>query len=293
MAISITELPILLPRPMDGHKGLFGRVLIVGGSMGMTGAVALAGKAALRSGAGLVKVACPAICQPIVAALDACYTTAGLAATVDGQFDRRSAGELLALAQDSDVVVFGPGAGKANGVLDCLLPLLQIENLPILIDADGLNAVATVRGRSIWEQKKAQVIITPHPGEMKRLWSAVFRSRIPTQRSDQAVQMAKTIGAVVVLKGAGTVVSDGQKIYINTTGNVGMATAGAGDVLCGVIAALIGQGLSLLDAGVLGVYLHGRAGDLAARSVGKISLIATDIIDYLKNAFLELPPQRQ
>jgi NAD(P)H-hydrate epimerase len=277
------EIPKLKPRPADGHKGLFGKLLIVGGSPGFSGAVALAGRAALRSGAGLVRVAVPQGILPIVAALDPCYTTIPLAEDADGKMASDAAGALLSQAKLNDVVVFGPGAGVGTGVKDVLLELLQIQGLRMVIDADGLNTLAGCKG---WEANMAaSVILTPHPGEMARLWRSLFRRRIPEDRVDQAVELARKTRTTVVLKGAGTVVSDGAKVYVNTTGNPGMATAGSGDVLSGVIAALAGQGLNDFDAAVLGVYVHGIAGDIAAKEKGQISLIATDIVDSLPKAF--------
>jgi NAD(P)H-hydrate epimerase len=139
-----------------------------------------------------------------------------------------------------------------------------------------------------WPAKtKASLIVTPHPGEMKRLWAGLFREQMPPDRQDQAGKLAHRTKTIVALKGAGTVVTDGQKVYINKTGNPGMATAGSGDVLTGVITALIGQGLSNFDAAVLGVHIHGLAGDIAAERYGQVSLIATDIIESLPKAFLE------
>ncbi len=281
----ITDIPTLPSRPADSHKGTFGRVLVVGGSTGFSGAPALAGKAALRSGAGLVRVAVPAGVQPVVAALDPCYTTIALAEDKNGQIDETSA-HILKHAADNDVVAFGPGAGTGRGVKAALLTLLGGIDLLLVIDADGLNVLAGLKGPGNWlRHKKANVVLTPHPGEMKRLWAGLFRSSLPHDRTDQAVRLAQHTQCVVVLKGAGTVVTDGERVYVNTTGNPGMATAGAGDVLTGVIAALCGQGLSPFDASVLGVYTHGRAGDFAAESIGPISLIATDLIDHLKTAF--------
>jgi hydroxyethylthiazole kinase-like uncharacterized protein yjeF len=150
-----------------------------------------------------------------------------------------------------------------------------------------LNTLALCGGARGWvEKKKASVILTPHPGEMQRLWKSLFRGKMPEGRIEQAAKLAEQTGTTVVFKGGGTVVADGKKVYVNTTGNAGMATAGAGDVLTGVIAALMGQGLSLMDAAVTGVYIHGLAGDLAAKEKGQISLIATDIIDFLPAAFM-------
>jgi len=289
MPTTVTELPTLPQRPIDGHKGTFGKLLIVGGCRGFTGAPALAAKSALRSGAGLVRVAAPASSQPIIATLDACYTTLALPEDADGQCDRSAAVPLLKHAADYDVIAFGCGAGTNKGVQYALLALLENVLCPLVVDADGLNVLAAMRGGGQQlRHKKAKLILTPHPGEMQRLWAGLMRQTMPHSRTDQAVQLAERLDSVVVLKGAGTVVTDGRRVYVNTTGNPGMATAGAGDVLTGVIAALCGQGLSVFEAAVLGVYVHGLAGDVAAKSIGKISLIATDIIDFLKTAFVQI-----
>lgn len=281
----ITELPKLAKRPVDGHKGTFGKVLIVGGSVGFSGAPALAGKAALRSGAGLVRVAVPRSVQPIVATLDACYTTIALGDD-KGQLSASAVTELASCLPDNDVVAFGPGAGTGAGVKDVLLSLLEVEGLKLVIDADGLNVLSQCGGPGGWlDKKKADCLLTPHPGEMERLWKSVFREPTPQDRQECASQFAAKTKSVVVLKGAGTIVTDGKQVYVNTSGNPGMATAGSGDVLTGVITALAGQGLSLFDAVVLGVYVHGLAGNIAAAIHGQVSVIAIDIIDNLSAAF--------
>jgi len=282
----ITAIPKLNPRPADGHKGLFGKILIGGGSVGFSGAPALAGGAALRSGAGLVRVAVPEPILPVVASLEPCYTTIPLAADVDGRIASEAAGVVLRQAGQNDVTAFGPGAGLAPGVSDVLGELMQMDNLRLVVDADGLNTLAGL-GKSWVQKKKASMILTPHPGEMARLWKSLFRTAMPACRTEQAVAVADVTSSIVVLKGAGTVVTDGKQVYINTTGNPGMATAGAGDVLTGVIAALAGQGLNDFDAAVLGVYLHGLAGDIAVQDIGQVSLIATDLIEGLPKAFLK------
>lgn len=282
----ITELPTLAKRPVDGHKGTFGKVLIVGGSVGFSGAPALTAMAALRSGAGLVRVAVPACIQPVVAGIDPCYTTIALQEDANGQLTSKAGDVLMPMLSDNDVVAFGPGAGTGAGVRDTLLSMLAVEGLKLVLDADGLNVLSQCGGVGGWlEKKKCDVVLTPHPGEMKRLWKSVFREPMPEDREECAVQFAKKTGSIIVLKGAGTVVTNGEKIYTNTSGNPGMATAGSGDVLTGVITALAGQGLSLFDAAVLGVYVHGLAGNIAAAIHGQVSLIATDIIDNLSSAF--------
>lgn len=278
----ITEIPKLAPRAGDAHKGTFGKVLIVGGSVGMSGAAAVAGRAALRAGAGLVRVAVGASIQPVVAAIEPCYTTIPLCEDSDGLISSGAVAVILEHARQNDVVAFGPGAGIGRGVRDVAIELIAQAGLRVVIDADGLNCLAKVKA---WNEiRKASVVLTPHPGEMSRLWASVFREELPADRIAQAVSFAEKSGCVVVLKGAGTVVSDGAKVYVNETGNPGMATAGAGDVLTGIIAALAGQGMSDFDAAVAGVHIHGAAGDIAAAKTGEVSLIATDIIESLGDA---------
>lgn len=284
----ITEIPKLAKRSVDGHKGTFGKLLIVGGSVGFSGAPAMAGWAALRSGAGLVRVAVPESVQPVVASLYPCYTTIGLDER-DGRFSSKAVTEVTKYLSENDVIAFGPGVGVGAGVKDVLLSLLGLKGLKLVIDADGLNVLSQCGGPGGWmEDKKADLVLTPHPGEMKRLWGSVFREPMPQDRSECAGRLAEKTGCIVVLKGAGTVVTDGESVFVNDTGNPGMATAGSGDVLTGVIAALVGQGLSIFDAAVLGVHVHGLAGDIAAKRCGQVSLIATDIIDHLCEAFLQL-----
>jgi NAD(P)H-hydrate epimerase len=243
----------------------------------------LAGKAALRSGSGLVRVAVPKSLQPIVAGLEACYTTLALPEDSEGQMDASGAILAAGAAREHDVVCFGPGSGTGTGVKEVLLHLIAQPNLRMVIDADGLNALA-LSGDWI-SRRKASVILTPHPGEFARLWKGLSRDPLPKERAEQAAVLAERSGGVVILKGAGTVVADSKQVYINTTGNPGMATAGAGDVLSGVITALAGQGMSDFDAAVSGVYVHGLAGDLAAQELGQISMTAADVIDFLPAAF--------
>lgn len=280
---AITAIPELPPRPVEGHKGTFGRVLAIAGSVGMTGAAALAGRSALRAGSGLVRVATSRSALPIVAAIEPCYTTIPLAEDGEGRISVKALHAILDAVQDNDVVAIGPGLGQSDGLRSIVETLVQQEGLRLLIDGDGLNNLGRLRD---WPRKcRAQIVLTPHPGEMKRLWSGLFREEMPQDRQETAGRMARETGAVVALKGAGTVVTDGRHVYVNRTGNPGMATAGSGDVLTGVAAALWGQGLSRLDATILGVYIHGLAGDIASNRFGPISLMATDILDALPEAF--------
>ncbi len=283
---TVENIPKLKPRAAEAHKGDFGRVCIIAGSVGMSGAAALAGTAALRAGAGLVRVAVPDAVLPIVASIEPSFTTIPLPSDNKGRIAAKAIRAVLAAAEDNDVLAFGPGVGVAAGPQRILEELLRCEGLRLIIDADGLNNLAKIKD---WVKiLKASVILTPHPGELGRLWRGLFREKMPNDRTQQASRLASQSNSVVVLKGAGTVVTDGQKLYVNTTGNPGMATAGSGDVLTGVIAALCGQGLSNFDASVLGVHIHGLAGDIAAQELGQISLIARDLLDTLPKAFMSL-----
>lgn len=278
----IKTIPKLKPRAFDAHKGTFGKVCIVAGSLGMSGAAALAGRSALRAGAGLVRVAVPKTILPIVASIEPSYTTIPLEDAA-GQISRKAVSQLISAAADNDVMAFGCGVGISASVRSVLEALLGIDNLRLIIDADGLNNLSRIKD---WPQKtKAKLVLTPHPGEMARLWQGLFRDNPPTDRETLAIQFAQRTNFTTVLKGAGTVVTDARQIYVNPTGNPGMASAGSGDVLTGVITALMGQGMSDFDAAVYAAYVHGLAGDIAAEKLGQISLMATDIIDCLAQAF--------
>jgi len=278
-----TLVPKLKPRQFDAHKGDFSKICIIGGSIGFSGAAALAGRSALRAGAGLVRVAVPKSILPIVASIEPSYTTIPLPEDNQGRISKKAINQILNAVEENDCLAFGPGVGVSGDLQQILYALIAQENKPIVIDADGLNNLAKMAD---WpEKRKANLILTPHPGEVKRLWSGLFRESLPEDRQTQAVQLAARSGTIIVLKGAGTIVTNGEKVYTNKTGNPGMATAGSGDVLTGCIAALTGQGLSNLDTAILGVYIHGLAGDIAAENKGQISLIATDIINALPQAF--------
>lgn len=282
----IDTIPNIKARAVEAHKGDFGKVCIISGSMGMSGAAALAGRAALRAGAGLVRVATPKSVLPIVASIEPSFTTIALPEDGNGRISAKAMKIILDATDQNDCLAFGPGIGISGALRSLLEKLLEQNQLRLIIDADGLNNLC---GMKDWPSHlKAQLILTPHPGEMKRLWSALLREPLPNDRQQQAVKFAQKTKTVVVLKGAGTVVTDGQKVYINKTGNPGMATAGSGDVLTGIITAFAGQDLNNFDAAVLGVYIHGLAGDIAAENLGQISLIATDVIDALPEAFKKI-----
>ena len=276
----ITEIPRLPARPVDAHKGTAGLVLVVAGSRGMAGAAALVGNAALRSGAGLVRIATPDAALDTVAVLAPCCTTAPL--PDDGaSMTREAAQEIVRLVEGWQVLAMGPGLGQTDGVTACVLAALAHVTRPIILDADGLNALGK-SAAAVLKGARAPVILTPHPGEAARLLGATVKD-VQADREAAAARLAG-LGAVAVLKGAGTVVCDGERIYVNTTGNPGMATAGAGDVLTGLMAALVAAGLKPFDAAVMAVWTHGRAGDMAAERTGILGLTAVDILDCLPDA---------
>lgn len=284
--VPVCELPRLPPRRYDSHKGTFGTVQVVAGSVGMAGAAVLTGRAALRSGAGLVRVACPAAVQSVVAAAYPCYTTAGIRQHADGSFSEGAASEVAELGRQADALAVGPGLGRTPDVAPFVRAVVGgLPEVPIVLDADGLNALAPFE--STFASRSEPLILTPHPGEFARLTAASV-PRTPEDRLREAVAFATRWRVVLLLKGSGTLVTDGGRVYRNTTGNPGMATGGSGDVLTGAIAALLGQGLSAFDAAVLGAWAHGRAGDLAAAKLGQTGLTATDLIEHLPHAFREL-----
>ena len=262
-------------RKPDTHKGDYGRVLVVAGSPGMCGAAVLAGEAAYRSGAGLVYYACPAAIRDLLSVKQTCG--------VVWPFEERTAAEqILDYAARCDVAVIGPGLSQAEPVVQAIHEVVQRIEIPFVLDADGLNAFESTPEQLL--RGKAPRVLTPHPGEASRLLM-LNPAAIQADRKNAAAQLAKRFLAIAVLKGHRTVVADGKRMYVNTTGNPGMATGGSGDVLAGVIGALIGQKLPPYEAACLGVRLHGRAGDLAARAVGQVSLLATDLLAQLPAAF--------
>jgi NAD(P)H-hydrate epimerase len=284
----ISEVPRLPQRPRDGHKGTFGRVLIVGGSRGMVGAPALAATAALRSGAGLVTMALPECVQKLSATLQPCATSVPCPCSGDA-WDASADDAVIAAADKNDVVAIGPGFGVGDGQQAILRAMLQ-RSQPTVIDADGLNNLAQMTD---WPGlRRCPLILTPHPGELGRL-TGMGIADVQNARADTCARWATTWSEsaqtdaplVLVLKGAGTVVCDGSRRYTNDTGNPGLATGGTGDVLTGIIAALLGQQLDPFDAACLGVWVHGLAGDLAAGELGEVSLIASDLPEYLHQAF--------
>lgn len=283
----ITTLPTLPKRQPDSHKGLFGTVLVVAGGRGMAGAAALSGASALRSGAGLVRIATAAEVQPTVASFEPSYMTYPLESDEEGliRFEPARA-RLERFLETASVLAIGPGLGQSEDIRKLVRWVTESVKVPTVIDADAVNALA---GQTdALAGLKHPVVITPHPGEFARL-TGRSTAEIQADRERHAVALAQEAGhLVVVLKGAKTIVTDGTRIYENMTGNPGMATGGSGDVLTGVIAALIAQKLPPFEAAQLGVYIHGLAGDIARDQNGEIGMIAGDIVDVLADAFYHL-----
>lgn len=278
----VRDVPRLPPRPRDAHKGTFGKLLVVAGSAGMSGAAVLAGSAALRAGAGLAQLAVPEPIGPAVAAGQICCTSAWLPADAQGRLALAALPAVLELARSATAVVAGPGLGKSEDVRAIVQALMVEVRQPLLLDADALNVLG--RDPEALKVRTSPLLLTPHPGEFARLCGTDTKA-VQADREAFAVAFARRHGVVLVLKGAGTVVTDGARAYTNTTGNPGMAKGGSGDVLTGLIGALLAQRLEPLDAAVLGVYLHGLAGDLARDRLGEVSLLATDLLEQLPAAF--------
>ena len=246
----------------------------------MAGAAALVGNGALRAGAGLVRIATADAALDTVATLAPCCTTAPL--PDDGACLRAEAAErILELAADQDAVALGPGLGRTPAVGSIVRAVLEGLEIPIVLDADGLNAIAADAAETIARARNG-LILTPHPGEAARLLGTTVKA-IQADREAAAERLAR-LGAVAVLKGAGTVVCDGERLYVNETGNPGMATAGAGDVLTGMMAAFLAAGMPMFEAAVLAVWAHGRAGDLAAERLGILGLTAMDLLGCVPEA---------
>lgn len=276
------SLPRLPERAADAHKGYFGFALIVGGSRGMAGAVAMAGMAALRGGAGLVRLAVPETSLDLVAAFEPSYMTLPLPADRAGRIAPEAIDTIGEWVDRATVVALGPGLGRSEGLDELVGRLYRELPKPMVIDADGLNALATQP--EVLARRGGPRVLTPHPGEFARL---IAKRLSGEQAETAAAELAARCGIVLVLKGHRTLTTDGRRRASNTTGNPGMATGGSGDVLTGLITALACQGLEPFEAARLGVHLHGLSGDIAAAELGQVSMIASDLIDFLPDAFEE------
>lgn len=266
-------------RKADGHKGDYGHVFVIAGSTGMTGAAYLAAEAAVLSGAGLVTCGIPKSLNPIMAVKLTEAMTLPLEDGGLGAFTLPAFARIFDFSKKADVVALGPGISQGPEIEALVKKILIAVDRPIVLDADGINAIA--REPQALLARRSPTVITPHAGELGRLLKKDAKS-IQKQRKEAAIETACRFKVITVLKGHGTVVADPKKnLYVNATGNPGMASGGCGDVLTGIIAAFIGQGLSPFDAAKFGVYVHGAAGDLAAEEKGELSLRATDILEKL------------
>lgn len=281
------EIRELIPKRSEyAHKGDCGRVFIVAGSEGMTGAAVLSAKGALRSGAGLVTVGTAASQRSIVA----CGVVEAMTVALDeekGKIDSLATEKILEYSKKSDVVVFGPGLGQNEHMHELLKAILSEYEGTLVIDADGLNALA--QDCDILRDRRCSVVITPHPGEMSRLVKKGI-DEIQKNRETVVAEFALEYGVTVVLKGKDTIVAEGngqRRMYVNSTGNCGMATGGTGDVLSGVVAAFVAQGLDVFDAAKLGTYIHGKAGDIAAQKYGIHGLMAGDVAEAVAFALAD------
>jgi NAD(P)H-hydrate epimerase len=281
---------VVEPRAADSHKGDYGRVTVVAGSRGKSGAAHLAAMGALRSGAGLVTVATPAGCLPIVASMAPEYMTEPLADSADGTLSAAAVDAVLAL--EHDVLACGPGLGRTASVAEFVRGLLDRATVPLVLDADAVTMLADDPGRLMGKEER-EVIITPHPGEMARL-IGVSVEEVQANRLQVASDFATTHRVYVVLKGHRTVIATPEgRLFINPTGNAGMATGGTGDVLTGMIAAWLAQLLDAEAACRIAVFLHGAAGDLAEAAEGQVGMTATDLLARVPEALNALTGKPQ
>ena len=301
--------PLLAPRAREANKGSYGHVLMIGGSLGKTGAAAMAGFSALRAGAGLSTVATPKSVLASVAAFHPEVMTEPLAETEDGTISLRALGPGLNSLLERKTLAIGPGISRNSETADFVREIVKRSETATVVDADGLNAFGAAELRSAWTGEGARphtngsadelngrgrtVVITPHPGEMARL-TGLSIAEVQANRLEVARSFAREHELIVVLKGHRTLVAapDGT-VWVNPTGNPGMATGGTGDVLTGMVAGLIAQHpQQALEATALAVYLHGLAGDLASESVGENCLVATDLVRFLPQAFAQTRNQK-
>ena len=266
-------LQLLPDRDPFAHKGKFGKILLLCGSRGYTGAAALSARGALRSGAGLVFLGVPEsiyaieavkLDEPVVFPLPDCGGTLSVDAVP----------EILERLPRLDAVLIGPGLGQSEGTLAVVKAVLENFHGPGVVDADGINNLS--RHKDILRGREYPTILTPHDGEFARLGGIIGENR-----SASAEALAKELGAIVLLKGHRTVITDGKGTYVNHTGNPGMAVGGSGDVLAGIIVSLLGQGLRPLEAAACGAWLHGAAGDLCAADIGQYGMLPSDLVEAL------------
>jgi hydroxyethylthiazole kinase-like uncharacterized protein yjeF len=275
--ITKSQVRDILPiRKQDTHKGDYGKAFIVAGSIGMTGAAMLICGAALKSGAGLLKIAIPQSLDTIIETKLTEAITVPLPELKKGTVGISDIDKILDMMTQADVIAIGPGSGKNRGLEEVIRNIIEHATIPIVLDADALNALS--KRKEILSQFKTPVVMTPHVGEMARL-TGLDTAYINTNRIKVATEFAKRWHAMIVLKGARTVIADPSgEIYLNQTGNPGMATAGSGDVLTGIVTSFIAQGIEPMKAAIAAVYIHGMAGDRAVHHLGEYGLMAGDIV---------------
>ena len=270
-------------RPDDANKGTLGSLLCICGCYGMAGAAIMAGKAALRCGLGLLKTALPKSIYPIAAGAIFESVFFPLDETPEGKISKSNIDFLLCEAEKSSAVLIGCGLSVSDDTEKLINSFIENCTKPLVLDADALNCVA--KNNDILKKAKAPIIITPHPGEMARLVKSTPKA-VNENRAEIAADFAKEYSVVTVLKGAGTIIASPEgRVMINRTGNSGMATGGSGDVLAGMTGSLLAQGANAFDAASAAVYLHGLSGDISAEKLGRISMLPTDLINEIPQAF--------
>lgn len=269
-----TQVLSLLPdRKLDSHKGDFGRILLLCGSEGYTGAAALSAMGALRSGAGLVYLGVPRC----IYAIEAVKLTEPIVFPLPdegGTVSVHALKQVLSLLPKMDAVLIGPGLGHSQGVTELVNGVLQEFKGPVVLDADGINAIAP--HKDILRGREGVTVLTPHAGEFHRLGGDITGDRLK-----DAICFAAEFGCILLLKGHDTLITDGKTTYVNPTGNPGMAVGGSGDVLSGMLVSLLGQGMEPLLASACAAYLHGAAGDACARDLGQYGMLPTDMLQIL------------
>ena len=274
LELNHTQVLHFLPdRPADAHKGDFGKLLLLCGSRGYTGAAALAAMGSLRSGAGLVYLGVP---ESIYAIESVKLTEPVVFPLPDegGMYSATGCQQVKQLLPKMDAVLIGPGIGQSDGTHSMLQTVLSHASCPVVLDADGINLLAA--HRDVLRGRTCPLILTPHDGEFARISYFDGKDRISA-----AAALARELDAIVLLKGHRTLITDGTACYRNTTGNPGMAVGGSGDLLAGILTGLLGQGLQPLEAAACAAWLHGAAGDLCAKDLGQYAMLPSDMLSYL------------
>lgn len=277
---------LLLQRKADSNKGNYGHVFVLAGSLGMTGAACLCAQAAMRSGAGLVTLGIPESLNSIVASKLNEVMTLPLWETDRGSLDLKAFEDIRKFSEKIDVLAIGPGLSVNKSTQALIRKICTTINKPIVLDADGINAFDGFVPLLKKVSKKGPCVLTPHPGELSRLFKLSV-AQIQKEREKIAKNFSDSYNMTIVLKGHKTIVASENNLYVNSTGNPGMASGGCGDVLTGIISSFLAQGLGVFEAAKFGVYLHGLAGDFAKKDKTEFGLVASDIIENIPYTFKE------